>query len=244
MRDDRPGRPAGRAPRHRDGAAGPARAQGLHVRRARPGVAWTGTGRPTSPMRRPRRCTARRAPATSRTPTRPDGRATCSARRRSSCSSVTRSQRAISNWRFSSEHGVEERPLDQALTENLDGPAGVGPRQDVRIAVRLPGARTLHGLPRSPGSTPSRGTCTSGSSRTTSRTRCRSATCTPRWASTPTSCRRSSGERVNESTGDAPRAATRRWRAGSGSYFAESDADARAAARPSAALADPRRRLG
>ena len=31
-------------------------------------------------------------------------------------------ERAISNWRFSTSHGVEDRPLEQALTENLDGP--------------------------------------------------------------------------------------------------------------------------
>ncbi len=30
--------------------------------------------------------------------------------------------RAVSNWRFSSEHGVEKRALDQALAENLAGP--------------------------------------------------------------------------------------------------------------------------
>ena len=31
-------------------------------------------------------------------------------------------KRAVSNWRFSTHHGVEDRPLDQALTENLEGP--------------------------------------------------------------------------------------------------------------------------
>ncbi len=31
-------------------------------------------------------------------------------------------QRAVSNWRFSSQHGVEDRPVAQALTENLTGP--------------------------------------------------------------------------------------------------------------------------
>ena len=31
-------------------------------------------------------------------------------------------QRAISNWRFSTQHGVEDRSLKKALTENLDGP--------------------------------------------------------------------------------------------------------------------------
>jgi hypothetical protein len=31
-------------------------------------------------------------------------------------------QRAVSNWRFSSAHGVEDRPLEQALTDNLAGP--------------------------------------------------------------------------------------------------------------------------
>ena len=31
-------------------------------------------------------------------------------------------QRAISNWRFSSEHGVEDRPLDRAFAESLEGP--------------------------------------------------------------------------------------------------------------------------
>jgi hypothetical protein len=30
--------------------------------------------------------------------------------------------RAVSNWRFSTEHGVEDRSLAQALTENLEGP--------------------------------------------------------------------------------------------------------------------------
>jgi hypothetical protein len=31
-------------------------------------------------------------------------------------------KRAVSNWRFSTQHGVEDRKLDQALTENLLGP--------------------------------------------------------------------------------------------------------------------------
>ncbi len=31
-------------------------------------------------------------------------------------------KRAVSNWRFSTHHGAEDRPLDQALTENLEGP--------------------------------------------------------------------------------------------------------------------------
>jgi hypothetical protein len=31
-------------------------------------------------------------------------------------------QRAISNWRFSTQHGVEDRSLKEAFTENLDGP--------------------------------------------------------------------------------------------------------------------------
>ncbi len=30
--------------------------------------------------------------------------------------------RAVSNWRFSRRHGVEDRSLEQALTENCDGP--------------------------------------------------------------------------------------------------------------------------
>ena len=30
-------------------------------------------------------------------------------------------ERAVSNWRFSTDHGMEERPLDVALIENLDG---------------------------------------------------------------------------------------------------------------------------
>lgn len=29
--------------------------------------------------------------------------------------------RAVSNWRFSSHHGLEERPLDEALVQNLEG---------------------------------------------------------------------------------------------------------------------------
>ena len=31
-------------------------------------------------------------------------------------------KRAVSNWRFSTHHGAEDRPLEQALTENLAGP--------------------------------------------------------------------------------------------------------------------------
>jgi hypothetical protein len=31
-------------------------------------------------------------------------------------------QRAVSNWRFSTEHGLEDRPLEVALRENLAGP--------------------------------------------------------------------------------------------------------------------------
>ena len=30
-------------------------------------------------------------------------------------------QRAVSNWRFSTEHGLEDRPLEVALRENLEG---------------------------------------------------------------------------------------------------------------------------
>jgi sulfotransferase family protein len=35
--------------------------------------------------------------------------------------------RAVSNWRFSSAHGLEERPLTQALEENLRGPRAWDP---------------------------------------------------------------------------------------------------------------------
>jgi hypothetical protein len=31
-------------------------------------------------------------------------------------------ERAVSNWRFSSKHGLEDRPLGQALEETLEGP--------------------------------------------------------------------------------------------------------------------------
>ena len=31
-------------------------------------------------------------------------------------------QRAVSNWRFSTAHGLEDRPLEVALRENLEGP--------------------------------------------------------------------------------------------------------------------------
>lgn len=37
--------------------------------------------------------------------------------------------RAVSNWRFSSAHGLEERPLAQALRENLDGPRSWDPER-------------------------------------------------------------------------------------------------------------------
>lgn len=30
--------------------------------------------------------------------------------------------RAVSNWRFSTRHGAEDRPLEQALADNLEGP--------------------------------------------------------------------------------------------------------------------------
>ena len=33
-------------------------------------------------------------------------------------------QRAVSNWRFSTDNGFETRPLEQALRENLDGSSG------------------------------------------------------------------------------------------------------------------------
>ena len=48
-------------------------------------------------------------------------------RPRSWSSCATRSQRAVSNWRFSTEHGLEDRPLDAGADENLDGPRDVGP---------------------------------------------------------------------------------------------------------------------
>ncbi len=35
--------------------------------------------------------------------------------------------RAVSNWRFSSGHGLEDRPLEQALEENLQGPRAWDP---------------------------------------------------------------------------------------------------------------------
>ncbi len=35
--------------------------------------------------------------------------------------------RAVSNWRFSTAHGVEDRPLQQALEENLRGPRAWDP---------------------------------------------------------------------------------------------------------------------
>ena len=34
--------------------------------------------------------------------------------------------RAVSNWQLSTAHGLETRPLEQALVENLDGPARRG----------------------------------------------------------------------------------------------------------------------
>ena len=37
--------------------------------------------------------------------------------------------RAVSNWRFSRTHGVEDRPLAQAMRENLDGPRSWDPAQ-------------------------------------------------------------------------------------------------------------------
>lgn len=38
-------------------------------------------------------------------------------------------ERAISNWRFSAQHGAEERPLAQALAENLLGPRDWDPER-------------------------------------------------------------------------------------------------------------------
>ena len=37
--------------------------------------------------------------------------------------------RAVSNWRFSQAHGLEERPLEQALRENLEGPRSWDPER-------------------------------------------------------------------------------------------------------------------
>ena len=36
-------------------------------------------------------------------------------------------ERAVSNWRFSTAHGFEDRPLEEALTENLAGPRDWNP---------------------------------------------------------------------------------------------------------------------
>ena len=51
--------------------------------------------------------------------------------------------RAVSHWRFSTESGLEERSLADALAANLDGPLPWDPSVDIGVAVRLSGARSL-----------------------------------------------------------------------------------------------------
>ncbi len=78
-------------------------------------------------------------------------------------------KRAISNWRFSTDNGLETRSLETALTENLAGAAGVGPEPHLCLPVRLRRARSLRRLPGARGRAPSRRPRTCCSSRSSSR---------------------------------------------------------------------------
>ena len=100
------------------------------LRRARRRGAATGTARPTSPTPPTSACWARRAPATSRTRRRPT-RARGRARATPLVVAMLRDPvaRAVSNWRFSTDNGFEKRRLEDALRDNLDGPAALGPRR-------------------------------------------------------------------------------------------------------------------
>ena len=113
--------------RHRHGAAGSAGAEGVHVRRARgpraglvPRDLLLARDNGVDPRREEHELPRVRT-------MRPNARLRCSVRSRSSSSFVIPFARAVSNWRFSSKHGLEDRPLAQALEETLEAPRAWDP---------------------------------------------------------------------------------------------------------------------
>ena len=123
LRHDVPPRPAARTP-----ARSPWRARPGPSRRSSSPTSWPAAGvewyRATYFGHADRRatCSARRAPATSSTPRPPSGRA-ADARRPAGPGPAARPvQRAVSHWRFSSDQGLETRPLETALDREPGGP--------------------------------------------------------------------------------------------------------------------------
>ena len=135
-------RAARRASRDRDGPAGPARAEGLPVRRSSPSAVWTGTERRYFAHATTRRCW-REEHQLHRG--RRGGRA-CAARagRRRSPRAAARPGRAR-GLELAVQHRTraEDRPLEQALRGEPRRPARLGPGSDLGVAVRLPRARTV-----------------------------------------------------------------------------------------------------
>ena len=77
----------------------------------------------------------------------------------------------MSHWAFSTDGGLETRRLAEALDGQPRGPAAVGPRAHLGLAVRLPRAGPLHRLPRARGWTGSATTSPCCSSRRCGATR-------------------------------------------------------------------------
>ena len=147
LRHDVPARPARGAPADRDGPPGAARAEGVPVRGARRPRAGVVRAAPTSATPPTRPCSARRAPATSSTPRPPTAPPPCSGDPLILVQLRDPVERAVSHWAFSTDAGLETRPLAEVLERQPRRAAAVGPRADLGLAVRLPRARPLRRLP-------------------------------------------------------------------------------------------------
>ena len=139
---------------------------------------------------------------------------------------------------FSRDHGLEQRPLAEALRANLDGPLRLGPGGDLGLAVRLPRARPVRRATCARGWTRSRTGARAVPRGAASPTRARSATSTAGSASTrrvrPDVRRRSP---CNASRAVADRARRRACVAGCATTSPSSDRALADAARPRPALA-------
>ena len=149
-------------------------------------------------------------------------------------------ERAVSNWRFSTDHGLEDRRSTRPCASNLDGRDAPGTRQLSSVSpVRLPRTRPVRRPPppvagRLPGTR-----CRCSSSRSCSRDddRARRALCTGLGVDPgvrPPAC----DSRCNQGDGPAPELDARTWPTSSSDYFAASDRALAETARARPALVD------
>ena len=120
-------------PRDRDGPPGAARSRrsSCPTRSSSAGATWY-RAQLFAPRRRPRPCSARRAPATSSAAAAATASARSSATRGSSSSCATPSSGRCRTGSSARDHGLEDRPLAEALEQNLTGPRDWDPTRDAR----------------------------------------------------------------------------------------------------------------